>query len=116
MRRVLPLILAFGLAAGCSSSRYDRYDRTGRSYPASARVYTESGQTRYVVCHKGKTMTLPSAAVDGHRRHGDAFGSCRRADRRDARRADRRSEARGKGKANKGKGKKNKRKKNKRNG
>ena len=117
MRRVLPLILALGFVAGCSSTRYDRYDRSGRSYPASARVYTEGGQARYVLCHKGKTMTLPSSAVDGHRRHGDTFGSCRRADRRadrrDDRRADRRSEARGNGN---GKGKGKNKRKNKRNG
>ena len=102
MLRVFPLILAIGFAAGCTSTRYDR---SGRSYPASARVYTESGQARYVVCHKGKkTMTLPASAVDGHRGHGDRFGSC--VDRRNDRRADRRSEARGNGKS---KGKKNKR-------
>ena len=80
MLRVLPLLLALAFATGCSSTRYDR---SGRSYPASARVSTQGGQARYVLCHKGKkTMTLPAAAVDAHRRHGDRFGACARGDRR----------------------------------
>jgi len=29
-----------------------------------------------VVCHKGKTMTLPAEALQGHLNHGDRRGSC----------------------------------------
>ena len=85
MRALLLVCLSAGLAVGCSSSRYDRY---GRSYPASARVDSRGGdgQDRYVVCHKGKnTLTLPQSAVRAHLRHGDDFGSCRRNDRRNDR-------------------------------
>ena len=89
MRAAFLVFLTAGLLVGCSSSRYDRY---GRSYPASARVgTTDGGQARYAICHKGKrTMTLPESAVRGHLRHGDYFGRC--GDRRNDRRGDRRGQ------------------------
>ena len=93
MRAVLLVALSTGLMVGCTNSRYDR---SGRSYPASARVDSRGGQDRYVVCHKGKkTKTLPRSAVRAHLDHGDRFGSCRRSDRRDDRRDDRRRRGRG---------------------
>ena len=109
MRALFLLVLSAGLMVGCTNSRYDRYDRTGRAYPASARVDSRGGQARYVVCHKGKqTKTLPESAVRGHLNHGDRFGSCRRRgdDRRAGRRADdRRDDRRARGKRGKrGKG------------
>ena len=95
MRAVFLLALSAGLMAGCTNSRYDRYDRTGRSYPASARVESRGGQDRYQVCHKGKqTKTLPRSAVRAHLDHGDRFGSCRRNDRRADRERDRRDDRR----------------------
>ncbi len=94
MRSFLLLVLTAGLAVGCTSSRYDRYER-GRAYPASARVDHQGGQDRYRICHKGKdTKVLPASAVRGHLRHGDEFGPCRR-DRRDDR--GRRGRGRGRG-------------------
>ncbi|HEX9951728.1 MAG TPA: hypothetical protein VGB53_08165 [Rubricoccaceae bacterium] len=113
--RILSLALVgLTLLGGCSSgrdvyNRADRYDRTSRSYPASART-TQGGQARYAVCHNGRnSMTLPEAAVDAHIRHGDRFGACStqargrddrgRDDRgrADQNRDDRGSEARGRG-------------------
>jgi len=93
MRALFLLVLSTGLMVGCTTSRYDRY---GRSYPASARVDQRGGQDRYAVCHKGRnTLTLPQSAVRAHLNHGDRFGRCsssrRRADRRD-RRDDRRDD------------------------
>ncbi len=89
MRSLCFLVLGAGLLVGCSSSRYDRQSR---SYPASARVESDGGQNRYVVCHKGKnTRTLPEPAVRAHLNHGDRFGSCDRDRRRDDRREDRRN-------------------------
>ncbi len=101
MRPLLLLVLSTGLMVGCSSVRSDRYGRTGRAYPASARVESHDGQNRYVLCHKGKnTQTLPESAVRAHLNHGDRFGSCARNDRRhgrDDRRDDRRDRRRGRG-------------------
>lgn len=101
MRAFFLIVLSAGLAVGCTSSRYDRY---GRSYPASARAGSQGGQERYVVCHKNRnTLTLPESAVRAHLRHGDDFGSCRRGDRRydredrRDRRDDRRNRGRGRG-------------------
>lgn len=94
MRAFLLVVLSAGLAVGCTSSRYDRY---GRSYPASARAGSQGGQERYVICHKDRnTLTLPQSAVRAHLRHGDDFGACRRGDRRDDRydRRDRRDDRR----------------------
>lgn len=68
-------------AAGCSTSstqqgRYGSRYPDVRSYPASAKT-TEGGQERYTICHNGRqTLTLPTAAVDAHLRHGDRFGAC----------------------------------------
>jgi len=91
MRAFLLLFLSAGLAVGCTSSRYDRY---GRSYPASARAGGQGGQERYVVCHKNRnTLTLPAPAVRAHLNHGDDFGSCNRRGRND-RRVDRRGNRR----------------------
>ena len=97
MRALALLTLSLGLLAGCSSTNYDR---SGRSYPASARVGGSGSQARYVVCHKGKdTKTLPQSAVRGHLNHGDRFGACR-SDRRDDRRDDRRGNGNGRGRGN----------------
>ena len=84
MRAAFLVVLMTGLTVGCTSSRYDRYDRSGRAYPASARVESRGGQTRYVICHKNKnTRTLPESAVRAHLDHGDRFGACGRNGRRD---------------------------------
>jgi len=83
-RAVALAVLSVGLLAGCSSTQ----QRSGRAYPASARVESRGGQSRYVVCHKDRqTKTLPESAVRGHLRHGDRLGACRRdrGDRQEAR-------------------------------
>ena len=92
MRALLLVFLTAGLAVGCANSRYDR---SGRSYPASARVDRQGGQDRYVICHKGDTKTLPQPAVRAHLNHGDRFGSCRGRGGRD--RDDDRGRGRGRG-------------------
>lgn len=96
MRPVALLFLFATLTVGCSSTRYDRSDRSRRSYPASARVESRGGQDRYVICHKGKnTRTLPESAVRAHLNHGDEFGSCSRNDRDNRNRGDRNRDRRG---------------------
>ena len=109
MRSLFLLVLCAGFAVGCTNTRYDRYDRSSRSYPASARVDSRGGQDRYVICHKGKnTRTLPAPAVRAHLNHGDRFGSCSRRDRdryEDRGRRDNRNERRGnRGRGNQGRG------------
>lgn len=73
MRGVLLVFLSAGLVVGCASNRYDR---TGRGYPADARA-GGGGPDRYYVCHNGKTRTLPEPAVRAHLDHGDRLGRCR---------------------------------------
>jgi hypothetical protein len=35
------------------------------------------GPDKVLVCHKGKTMSLPESAMGGHLGHGDHRGPCR---------------------------------------
>lgn len=112
--RLLSLaVLGASLLAGCSSGSYrpGSYDRAGRTadrtagrtadraYPASART-SENGQSRYVLCHNGRTQTFPVAAVEAHVGHGDRFGACARDDRDTNGRGNGRGNARGNGRGN----------------
>lgn len=45
-------------------------DRNGRRY--------DYGTGRAEVCHRGRTQRVSDRSVQGHLRHGDRFGSCRR--------------------------------------
>lgn len=53
---------------------------TNYQYNDEYRVTTQSGQKRYVVCHRPdrsrKQLVLPAAAVQAHLNHGDHFGLC----------------------------------------
>lgn len=79
MKTLLLTVVTSLFLAGCAGI----YNRNSRNWnhrvPNYAKVYTQNGQQRAVVCHKGKkTMVLPTPALNGHMRHGDHFGSCAR--------------------------------------
>ena len=70
--KLFPILLLALLATACT---HGPGYRSGYGYDGKRGENSPGGSE--LICHKGKTMELPSSAVGGHLGHGDYRGRCR---------------------------------------